>query len=210
MAKKRRALVQRGVGVLHEMHVVRHRRVELDQDDARAMARERAPDVPVVAVDVDRDEVGFGRGAVPGEDRVERRLALPADEAVERAHPVIGVRLLDLARLLGVALDQEAAPAAIGDEVPCVAEPAPVPGAELDAVATARPDDVEDLRQDAVLADLRGHVRAVVEQPGAVGAQARHGPEADLGHGVVRRGGRRAGAASSRVRAARSSGPARA
>jgi hypothetical protein len=146
----------------HQIEMRRDRGVVLAHDHARRDRVERRQHEVVVAVDVDREQVDLESGRRALEDRLERIRARRLDARAD-AMAVVAVRVREqLGVAFGVGLDQHGLPALLRPEVRRIREMEAVPRAELDARLRAGSDQLEDPREDAVLAELRVDVGGVV------------------------------------------------
>lgn len=148
---------------LDEFDADRDGGVELDADDLGRIVFESGPDVVIVTIDVDRQEVeilGQGGG---GEEGVEAVRSSPTDKGVDRGDARIASRAAGKVGVAGgVALDQDGAVTSGLNEVPGVAQVDTIPSAELDAPAVTRAEGGEDFFDDPVLAELRVFVTGVI------------------------------------------------
>ncbi len=147
----------------------------------RAAAPERAPDPVVDAVNVDRHDVGLGRGGVVGQERVN---VLRAHLGPHRSHAGVAlVAGVERREQVGVGLHEQPRPAEHGGEEDAVALDAG-PDPELDEAAAGDADAPQDLLDRAVLAvlgeDAQSRGAPGRGPPGAPGPArgARSGPPA--------------------------------
>src|SRR6516165_4995328 len=162
-------------GIRHEEDFVRDRGVELNQDKARKESGERLPNVPIISVDIDTEEVRLRRTTNLSKDDVERassKIDIAIDQRCTRTRGVVGLQFLKAAR---VAFYQDSAPPVFVDQRPSVAQCLALGSTELDADLVGRSNQLEYSGNDAIFAALRGNIAAKSLESDALRFSSIHG-----------------------------------
>jgi len=162
-------------GIRHEKDFVRDCGVELNQDKARKEGGERPPNVPIISVDIDTEEVRLRRATDLAKDSVQRassKIDIAIDQRCTRTRGVVGLQFLEAAR---VAFYQDPAPPVLVDQRPGVAQCPALGSTELDADLIGRSNQFEYSGNDAIFAALRGNIAAESLESDALRFPSIHG-----------------------------------